>query len=133
MSINPALAGLQPSVGHWRMELYNAGFLPDRDTRVSGSIEIDWIEDGSALRMRQGDAEHPGANLVLGCGARRCPREEPTRSGTRFPSPRQLGHAGMPGVPATSPVGVHDPVGHGQRIVGIEHTPRVVPCEVAMG
>ena len=41
MSINPALADLQPLVGRWWMELYNADFLPDRDTRLSGSIEID--------------------------------------------------------------------------------------------
>jgi hypothetical protein len=65
MTINPALADLQPLVGRWRMELYNAPFLPDRDTRVSGSIEIDWIEDGSALRMRQGDSEHPQAAVWI--------------------------------------------------------------------
>ena len=57
MAINPALADLQPLVGRWRMELYNAAFLPDRDTRVAGSLEVDWL-DG---RIRAPDA--PG-----GCG-----------------------------------------------------------------
>ena len=67
MRINPALAELQPLVGHWRLELYNAAFLPDPDTRVSGSIEIDWIEDGSALRLRQGDSQNPpGAVWIIG-------------------------------------------------------------------
>ena len=65
MTINPALTDLQPLVGRWRMELYNAAFLPDPDTRSRGSIEIDWIEDGSALRMRQGDSEHPRAAVWI--------------------------------------------------------------------
>lgn len=49
MSTNPALADLEVLVGHWRMELYNAAFLPDRDARVTGSLHIDWMDDGSAL------------------------------------------------------------------------------------
>jgi hypothetical protein len=65
MKINPALADLEPLVARWRMELYNAAFLPDPETRVSGSIEIDWIEDGSALRIRQGDSEHPPAAVWI--------------------------------------------------------------------
>jgi hypothetical protein len=65
MIIDPALADLQPLVGNWRMELSNAAFLPDRDTRVTGSIEIDWIEDGCALRMRQGDSTHPPAAVWI--------------------------------------------------------------------
>ncbi len=65
MSINPALGDLEPLVGRWRMELYNAAFLPDPDTRVTGSIDIDWIEDGSALRMRQRDSVHPPAAVWI--------------------------------------------------------------------
>jgi hypothetical protein len=65
MTVNPALAELQPLAGRWRMELYNAAFLPSPDARATGSIEIDWIEDGSALRMRQGDAEHPPAAVWI--------------------------------------------------------------------
>lgn len=65
MSINHALADLEPLVGYWRMELYNAGFLPDAATRVTGLIEIDWIEDGAALRMRQGDWAHPPAAVWI--------------------------------------------------------------------
>jgi hypothetical protein len=61
MSTNPALADLEPLVGHWRMELHNAAFLPDRQTRVAGPFEVDWIEDGAALVMRQGDSAHPPA------------------------------------------------------------------------
>ena len=65
MRINPAIADLEPLVGRWRMELYNAAFLPDPDTRAIGSIEIDWIEDGWALRMRQGDSENPRAAVWI--------------------------------------------------------------------
>lgn len=65
MSINPALADLEPLVGRRRMELYNAAFLPDPDGRATGSIEIGWIEDGSALRMRQGNAENPPAAVWI--------------------------------------------------------------------
>lgn len=65
MSINPALADLEPLVGRWQMELYNAPFLPDPHTRVTGSIDIDWIEQGSALRMRQSDSENPPAAVWI--------------------------------------------------------------------
>ena len=65
MHINPALADLQYLAGHWRMELYEASFLPDPDTRVTGSIDVDWIEGGAALRMRQGDSEHPPAAVWI--------------------------------------------------------------------
>jgi len=65
MGINPALADLQPLEGRWRMELYDAAFLPDPETRLTGSVEIDWLEDGSALRMRQGDPEHPPAAVWI--------------------------------------------------------------------
>lgn len=61
MTINPALAELQPFVGQWRTELYNASFLPDVDTRATGSMLVEWIEDGSALIMRQGDFTRPPA------------------------------------------------------------------------
>ncbi len=65
MRINPALAELDPLVGRWRMELYNAPFLPNPDTRVTGSIDIDWIEQGSALRMLQGDSQNPPAAVWI--------------------------------------------------------------------
>ena len=64
MSINPALADLEPLVGRWRMEL-RRGFLPGPDSRVTGSIEIDWIEAGSGLRMRQGDSDNPPAAVWI--------------------------------------------------------------------
>jgi hypothetical protein len=59
MTTNPALSALAPLAGGWRMELHHASFLPDPDARISGRVAIDWIEDGCALRIRQGDAEHP--------------------------------------------------------------------------
>src|SRR5947209_1782968 len=65
MTVNPALAELQPLVGRWRMDLYNASFLPERDARISGSIDIDWIEDGAALRMSQGNSQHPPAAIWI--------------------------------------------------------------------
>jgi len=57
---NPALADLAPLVGQWRMEVYGAAFLPDLDTRVTGSVEFDWIENGAAVVMRQG-ADYEGS------------------------------------------------------------------------
>ncbi len=61
---NPALADLAPFVGQWRMEVYGATFLPDLDTRVTGSVEFDWIEDGAAVVMRQG-ADYEGSPAAV--------------------------------------------------------------------
>lgn len=61
MPTNPALAHLGPLVGHWRMELHGAAFLPDPETRVAGSIDVEWIADGAALLIRQGDSAQPAA------------------------------------------------------------------------
>ncbi len=61
MTTNPALAEAQRLVGHWQMKVYNAAFLPGPASRVVGSTEIDWTEDGSALVIRQGDSAHPPA------------------------------------------------------------------------
>lgn len=67
MSPNPALADLQPLVGRWRMEMSNAAFLPDPETRITASLAIAWIEEGSALVMRQGDSAHPpAASWIIG-------------------------------------------------------------------
>ena len=62
---NPGLADLAPLVGRWRMELYGAAFLPDLDTRVTGSVEFDWIENGAAIVMRQGLGEGPPAAVWI--------------------------------------------------------------------
>jgi hypothetical protein len=42
------------------MEWYNAAFLPAPDTRIAGSVEVAWIEDGGALRIK------PGARAIRG-------------------------------------------------------------------
>ena len=65
MTINPALSDLAPLARRWHMELHSAAFLPDPDARASGVTEIDWIENGSALRVRQGDSEHPPAAVWI--------------------------------------------------------------------
>ncbi len=65
MTINPALSDLEPLVGRWRMDLYNAAFLSDPKARASGSVEIGWIEDGSTLRIRQGEREKPPAAVWI--------------------------------------------------------------------
>ena len=65
MGMNPAIADLTPLIGRWRMELYGAAFLPDPGARVTGSIGIDWLEEGAAIVMRQGDAEHPSAAVWI--------------------------------------------------------------------
>jgi hypothetical protein len=59
MTTNPALADLAPLLGSWRMELYNAAFLPDADARLTGSVVVDWVEGGAAVVIRQGDSENP--------------------------------------------------------------------------
>jgi hypothetical protein len=63
--INPALADLAPLIGRWKMELHNAAFLPEPDSRVTGSAEFDWIEDGAALAMRQSAGTGPPAALWI--------------------------------------------------------------------
>jgi hypothetical protein len=65
MGRNPALASLEPLVGNWTMELYGAAFLPTPDTRVTGSVDINWIQGGAAVAMRQGDSEHPPAAVWI--------------------------------------------------------------------
>jgi hypothetical protein len=40
MSINPALADLEPLLGRWGMEMFNAAAL-DPGVRVTGSMDID--------------------------------------------------------------------------------------------
>ncbi|HWD64232.1 MAG TPA: nuclear transport factor 2 family protein [Solirubrobacteraceae bacterium] len=65
--INPALTDLEPLVGDWTMELHGAAFLPDPDTRLTGSVAIAWTEDGAALVIRQNDAPHPpAATWIIG-------------------------------------------------------------------
>lgn len=41
------------------MQLHGASFLPDPDTRVTGSFTIAWIEDGAAIAMRQSSGQGP--------------------------------------------------------------------------
>lgn len=56
MTVNPALASLEFLLGEWDMELSAASFLPGPDATVRGSVTFEWIADGAALAMRQGDA-----------------------------------------------------------------------------
>jgi len=53
MSITPALADLEPLVGYWRMELYNAAFLPEPDSRIRGRSR----STGSRMTPRCGYAK----------------------------------------------------------------------------
>jgi hypothetical protein len=67
VTVNPALSELEPLVGRWRMELHGAAFLPGPDARLTGAVEIDWIEGGAALRMRQGGPGlPPAATWIIG-------------------------------------------------------------------
>jgi hypothetical protein len=67
VNVNPALAELGVLIGHWRMELYGAEFLPDPDARIIGPFHVEWIESGAALVMRQGDrANPPFSSWVVG-------------------------------------------------------------------
>jgi hypothetical protein len=47
------------------MELYGAEFLPTPDTRITGWVHIDWVEDGTAVAMRQGDSQRPPAAIWI--------------------------------------------------------------------
>ncbi len=51
---NPALTELAFLVGTWDMELFQAAFLPDPESRVRGKVTFAWIADGAALVMSQG-------------------------------------------------------------------------------
>jgi hypothetical protein len=62
---NPALGELAPLLGQWTMELYGAAFLPDLDSRVTGSVAVDWIEDGAAIVVRQGSSHIPPLALWI--------------------------------------------------------------------
>jgi len=62
---NPALVGLEFLVGQWQMELHGAAFLPDPGARVTGSVRIDWIADGAAIVMRQGEGTEPSAAVWI--------------------------------------------------------------------
>jgi hypothetical protein len=55
----PALSDLEPLIGELRMELHDAAFLPDPQSRVTGAFQVDWIEDGAAIVMRQGHEDSP--------------------------------------------------------------------------
>src|SRR5258707_1576969 len=66
MTTNPALAQLQFLNGAWDMELSDASFLPDPDTKVRGSVTFEWLEHGAALVMRMGDAATPAATWLIG-------------------------------------------------------------------
>ncbi len=47
------------------MELHDASFLSVPDARVTGSVDVAWIEGGSALAIRQGDSAHPPAAVWI--------------------------------------------------------------------
>src|SRR5258708_26016997 len=66
MTTNPALAQLQFLNGAWDMELSDASFLPDPDTKVRGSVTFECLEHGAALVMRMGDAATPAATWLIG-------------------------------------------------------------------
>ncbi len=62
---NPALECLTPLIGSWTMDLYGASFLPEPNTHVTGTVQIDWIEGGAAIAIRQSDSEHPPAAVWI--------------------------------------------------------------------
>ena len=61
MDTNPALVDAARLVGDWKMDLYNAAFLPGPGARAAGSARVEWTEDGGALVLRQGDPANPHA------------------------------------------------------------------------
>jgi hypothetical protein len=58
---NPALVDLANLIGKWQMDIYGTSFLADPETHITGPVEVDWIEDGAALVIRQGDSDNPPA------------------------------------------------------------------------
>ncbi len=66
MTTNPALDELRFLVGAWDMELSEASFLPDPETKLRGSVIFQWVEGGAALAMRMGDAGTPTATWIIG-------------------------------------------------------------------
>jgi hypothetical protein len=55
---NPALGDLAPLLGQWTTALYGAAFLPDLDTRATGSVAVDWTSDGAAVVIRQSNSDN---------------------------------------------------------------------------
>lgn len=62
---NPALEGLASLIGSWNTDLYGASFLPDPDTHIPGAVNVDWIQDGAAIAIRQGDNANPPAAVWI--------------------------------------------------------------------
>ena len=64
----PAVSALAALVGHWRLTLWGASFLPDPEQHVdAGLVRFVWIEDGAALAMYQGDeGAPPAARMLIG-------------------------------------------------------------------
>jgi hypothetical protein len=70
---NPALANLSFLVGDWEMTLSQASFLPDPGQTLTGRVEVELIESGGLLAMRQfADPNGPPlASWVIGRDAAR--------------------------------------------------------------
>jgi hypothetical protein len=65
---NPALDDLAFLAGEWATELSNSAFLPDPKARISAAVRFDWVADGAALMMRQGNRppSPPAATWIIG-------------------------------------------------------------------
>lgn len=66
---NPALARLGVLIGVWHMALSGASFLPDPNEAVHGRVEIQPIEEGGVLTIRQfiDEIGPPAAVWLVGC------------------------------------------------------------------
>jgi len=66
LKLNPALKRLEALVGDWDVEISDASFLPDPQTKVHGPATMKWIENGAFLVMYQGEIEAPQARWLMG-------------------------------------------------------------------
>jgi hypothetical protein len=65
---NPALAHLDFLIGKWEMTLSEASFLPEPDQTVTGQVEVEAIENGGLIALRQfaDPGGPPAATWVIG-------------------------------------------------------------------
>ena len=65
----PAVSGLAPLVGTWRLILWGGSFLPDPQERVdAGVARFEWVEGGAVLAMHhdRDESGSPAARMIFG-------------------------------------------------------------------
>jgi hypothetical protein len=59
MATNPALEAIALLYGEWMVEVSNAAFLADANAKAEMPVSFEWLAEGAALMMRQGERPPP--------------------------------------------------------------------------